>query len=61
MGPTMRRFAALTAFALTLVVGLGCKHVAGKCDCTAHAEDAVAYVPANPYAVATPTPMPPGK
>jgi len=57
----MRRIAALTAFALTLVLGLGCRHVAGRCDCTAHGEDATPYVPTNPYPVAAPTPMSPGK
>ncbi|HEY2787570.1 MAG TPA: hypothetical protein VGJ05_21620 [Fimbriiglobus sp.] len=50
----MRRIAVLAAFALTMVVGLGCKHIAGKCDCTAHPDDAAIYTPGNPYPVVTP-------
>lgn len=50
----MRRIAALTAFALTLALGLGCQHIGGKCDCTAHPDDAVIGTPGNPYPVVTP-------
>jgi hypothetical protein len=32
-----------------LVAGLGCRHVAGKCDCGAHPSDAVMTGPTNPY------------
>lgn len=50
----MRRISLILAFALTLVVGLGCRHVAGKCDCNGHPDDAASYAPGNPYPVVTP-------
>lgn len=33
----------------TLGMGLGCKHVAGKCDCTNDPSDAIYPAPNNPY------------
>jgi hypothetical protein len=43
-----RRIAMLSVLGL-LVAGLGCRHVAGKCDCQAHPSDAVMTGPTNPY------------
>ena len=51
MGLTMRRFLALASFCGLVLAGLGCQHIAGKCDCTHHPEDAVIQPINNPYAV----------
>ena len=45
----MRRALALSALFGVFVTGLGCKHVAGKCDCTHDPADAVLPTPNNPY------------
>jgi len=43
-----RRIAMMSVLGL-LAAGLGCKHVAGKCDCGAHPADAVMSGPSTPY------------
>ena len=59
-----RRIAMMSVLGL-LAAGLGCKHVAGKCDCGAHPADAVLTGPTNPYPYApapgTVAPIPPAK
>lgn len=45
----MRRPIAMLTVLGLLAAGLGCKHVAGKCDCGAHPSDAVIAAPTNPY------------
>jgi hypothetical protein len=70
----MRRALVLTATFGAFVVGLGCNHIGGKCDCTNNPADAVIPVPNQPYpTVGQPIPsgtavpavpvekMPPGK
>jgi hypothetical protein len=53
----MRRALLLTAVVGGFLAGVGCKHVAGRCDCTADPADAVLPVPSNPYpAVGAPLP-----
>ena len=47
----MRSF-ALTLLAGVLLAGVGCKHVAGICDCAHHPDNAVIQAPSNPYAAA---------
>ena len=47
----MRRFLALASFCGLVLAGLGCQHIAGKCDCTHHPEDAVIQPISNPYPV----------
>ncbi|MDB5311257.1 MAG: hypothetical protein JWO38_5459 [Gemmataceae bacterium] len=65
MVPVMRRRIAMMSVLGLLAAGLGCKHIGGKCDCTAHPADAVITGPTNPYPYApapgmsTPTPIPP--
>lgn len=44
----MRRTALLLTVGL-LSAGLGCKHIAGKCDCNANPADAVLPGPTTPY------------
>lgn len=66
----MRRALILSAVVGTFLVGLGCKHVAGRCDC-ARDESAGAPTPVvNPYPVVgapsggpavMPAPVSPGK
>lgn len=45
----MRRALMLMVVAGTFVAGLGCKQIAGKCDCTNDPSDAQLPVPGNPY------------
>jgi hypothetical protein len=71
----MRRALLLTAAFGAFLAGLGCNHIAGKCDCTHDPADAVIPVPTQPYptigqpvpgavvapaAPAAPIPVPPG-
>jgi hypothetical protein len=50
----MRRAFAVLSFAVVACLGLGCQHIAGRSDCSAHPEDAQIYQPTNPYPVVTP-------
>jgi hypothetical protein len=53
----MRRALVLTAVFGAFLAGLGCNHIAGKCDCTHDPADAVIPVPGQPYpAVGQPAP-----
>ncbi|HVK19204.1 MAG TPA: hypothetical protein VM533_19885 [Fimbriiglobus sp.] len=45
----MRRALVLTAVFGAFLAGLGCNHIAGKCDCTHDAADAVIPGPSQPY------------
>ena len=45
----MRRALVLSAAAGVFLAGLGCKHVAGRCDCTASPADEALPVAGNPY------------
>jgi hypothetical protein len=45
----MRRTVALMTVLGLFAAGLGCKHVAGKCDCTQHPSDAIMPGPSTPY------------
>jgi hypothetical protein len=45
----MRRALVLIALFGTFLAGLGCKQIAGLCDCTNDPADAHLPVPANPY------------
>jgi hypothetical protein len=61
MEPTMRR---LLVLALPLVLAIGCKHVAGKCDCQSHPADGAPHAITNPYPSAPvlgPATLPPAK
>jgi hypothetical protein len=49
MVPVMRRRIAMMSVLGLLAAGLGCKHIGGKCDCTAHPADAALPGPTNPY------------
>jgi hypothetical protein len=51
MGLTMRRILSLACLFGFVLAGLGCQHIAGKCDCTHHPEDAVIQPINNPYPV----------
>lgn len=62
----MRRFALLSAAGLVAAAGVGCHHVAGRCDPGGHPADAVPPPIVNPYPYApapavkdTPTTVPP--
>ncbi len=68
----MRRALVLTAVFGAFLAGLGCNHIAGKCDCTNNPDDAILPVPSQPYpAIGQPAPatipapvpatMPPGR
>jgi len=50
MGLHMRRYVALAAVLGSFAAGLGCKHVAGTCDCANHPDNAVVTPPSQPYA-----------
>lgn len=65
----MRRLIAMMGVLGLVATGLGCQHVAGKCDCGAHPSDAIMTPPNPPYPTApvagtpvkpilVPTPMP---
>jgi hypothetical protein len=45
----MRRALVLTAVFGAFLAGLGCNHIAGKCDCTHDPADAVIPGPSQPY------------
>jgi hypothetical protein len=45
----MRRALVLTAVFGAFLAGLGCNHIAGKCDCTHDPADAVINGPSQPY------------
>jgi len=46
----MRRFVLAASFlSLCFVAGLGCKHVAGKCDCSHHPDNDTPPVVSQPY------------
>ena len=47
----MRRIFTLAVLCALTLAGLGCQHIAGRCDCTHHADDAQAQGPVNPYPV----------
>jgi hypothetical protein len=47
----MRRIFTLAALFTITLAGLGCQHIAGRCDCTHHAEDAQIAPINNPYPV----------
>lgn len=47
----MRQRIAMLGVLTGLLAGLGCQHVAGKCDCGAHPSDAVMTPPSPPYTV----------
>jgi hypothetical protein len=54
----MRRIALILG--LMLLVSVGCKHVAGKCDCQSHPGDAAPQMITNPHPAApVPTTLPP--
>ena len=54
----MRRALVLTAVFGAFLAGLGCNHIAGKCDCTHDPADAVIPVPGQPYpTVGQPAPV----
>lgn len=46
----MRRIVALAGIAGIVVVGLGCKHVGGTCDCGYNPASTVIHPPGQPYA-----------
>jgi len=57
-GAVMRRIALILG--LMLLVSMGCKHVAGKCDCQSHPGDAAPQMITNPHPAApVPTTLPP--
>lgn len=45
----MRRALVLSAAIGMFLTGLGCRHVAGRCDCTASPADDVPPAAGNPY------------
>jgi hypothetical protein len=49
MGLLMHRIVALAMAAGLIATGLGCKHVAGTCDCSYHPDNAVITPPGQPY------------
>ena len=51
MGSIMRRILTLAVLFTAVVAGLGCQHIAGRCDCSHHADDAQNHAANNPYPV----------
>lgn len=49
MGIPMRRIVALAVALGLFAAGLGCKHVAGTCDCNNNPDNTVITPPGQPY------------